>query len=162
MADPFSAASLREAAFEGWIPFSALRSSSCPPTGGVYVVIYGREKPTTYSDRSCGGWFKGKDPSITKEALAANWVDGAEVVYIGKADRLRRRLIQFADFGEGKPVGHWGGRLIWQLPDVSALGVAWKPTPGQIPAVVEADLIASFRGVYGKSPFANAPHLLGR
>jgi hypothetical protein len=48
-------------------------------------------------------------------ALIANWVDGAEVVYIGKADQLKRRLTQFADFGGGKPIGHWGGRLIWQL-----------------------------------------------
>ena len=160
--NPFTGATLREAAFIGWIPFDQLRSSSCPPTGGVYVVTYGSEKPAFYPDRSCGGWFKGKDPTVNTQVLAANWVDGAEVVYIGKADNLKRRLVQFADFGVGKPIGHWGGRLIWQLPHIGDLIVAWKETPGQVPAAVEAGLIASFRLIYGKPPFANSPHLLGR
>lgn len=159
--DPFTAASLREAAFEGWIPFDELRSSSCPATGGVYVVTFGEGRPARYSDRSCGGWFKGKDPSVSKDSLAANWVDGAEVVYIGKADHLRRRLLQFADFGAGKPIGHWGGRLIWQLSNVADLRVAWKETPGRVPSHAEAELIDLFRQTYGKPPFANNPHRLG-
>lgn len=79
----------------------------------------------------------------------------------GKADQLKRRLTQFADFGAGKPVGHWGGRLIWQLPNVDALRVAWKETPGQVPVKVESELIAAFRQVHGKPPFANDPHRLG-
>jgi hypothetical protein len=93
--------------------------------------------------------------------LARNWVDDAEVVYIGKADQLRRRLRQFADFGAGKPVGHWGGRLIWQLPNIDQLLVAWKETPGRVPIEAERELIAAFRRVYGKPPFANEPHRLG-
>lgn len=159
---PFSEASLREAAFEGWITFGELRTSTCPPTGGVYVVTYGGALPTDWPDRSCGGWFKGKDPSVAKDALVANWVGGADVVYIGKADHLKRRLVQFADFGAGKPIGHWGGRLIWQLPNVGDLRVAWKETPDRSPLRAEADLIDLFRQTYGKPPFANEPHRLGR
>ena len=98
---------------------------------------------------------------MEQSALAANWVEGTEVVYIGKADNLRRRLSQFADFGAGKPAGHWGGRLIWQLPNVEALRVAWKETPGRVPIEAEAELIAAFRHQYGKPPFANDPHRLG-
>ena len=159
---PFTAASLREAGFEGWIPFEGLRLSSCPPSGGVYVVTHlGRDR-ITYAERSCGGWFKGKDPSVAREVLVANWVNDAEVVYIGKADHLRRRLLQFADFGTGKPIGHWGGRLIWQLSNVADLRVAWKETPGHVPLHAEAELIARFRQTYGKPPFANDPHRLGR
>lgn len=94
-------------------------------------------------------------------ALGANWVDDAEVVYIGKADRLKRRLTQFADFGAGKPIGHWGGRLIWQLPRTDQLLVAWRETPGRVPLEVEGELIAAFRRAYGKAPFANDPHRLG-
>jgi hypothetical protein len=96
------------------------------------------------------------------DALVSNWVPGAEVVYIGKADQLRRRLVQFADFGAGRPVGHWGGRLIWQLADVAALQVAWKATPDCLPIAAEADLISKFRKACGKPPFANDPHRLGR
>lgn len=162
MSNPFTASALREAAFEGWVPFDELRTSSCPATGGVYVVTYGGDQSNQYSDQSCGGWFKGKDPSVSEDALAANWVVGAEVVYIGKADHLRRRLLQFADFGAGKAIGHWGGRLIWQLSNVASLRVAWKETPGVVPFYAEAKLIDLFRQTYGKPPFANVPHRLGR
>ncbi len=78
--------------FSGWIPFGEVCASACPPTGGVYVVTYGRACPPTFSAKSCGGWFKGKNPAVTPEVLSANWVDEAEVVYIGKADQLMRRL----------------------------------------------------------------------
>lgn len=107
--------------------------------------------------RSCGGWFKGKDPSVRREVLDRNWVSGAEVVYIGKANNLRRRLGEFAAFGAGKAVAHWGGRLIWQLADTAALRVAWRVTPEVVPVQVEGEMIAKFRQLYGQSPFANNP-----
>ena len=157
----FTRPSLEAAGYDGWIPFSAIRASACSTSGGVYIITHGGGTPVTFSDKSCGGWFKGKDPTVSYEALLANWVEDVEVVYIGKADQLKRRLTQFADFGAGKPVGHWGGRLIWQLPNIDALRVAWKETPDQIPIKVEAELIARFRHVYGKPPFANDPHRLG-
>lgn len=157
----FTRPSLEAAGFVGWVPFPAIRASACPSSGGVYVITYGGSYPLTFAERSCGGWFKGKDPTVPHEALAANWVDDAEVVYIGKADQLKRRLTQFADFGAGKPIGHWGGRLIWQLPSIDQLLVAWMETPGRVPVEVESEMIASFRQTYGKPPFANDPHRLG-
>lgn len=158
----FQSAGLEGAGFVGWLRFGEVRSSTlCPRTGGVYVVTYGGGAPAIFPEVSCGGWFKEKDPSNSRAALGANWVDDAEVVYIGKADNLRRRIIQFADFGAGRPVGHWGGRLIWQLPSVSDLLIAWKETPDQIPLQFEADLVERFRDIYGKPPFANNPHKLG-
>ncbi|QCI95369.1 hypothetical protein [Novosphingobium sp. EMRT-2] len=157
----FTRSELEKAGFTGWLPFAAIRTSGCPTTGGVYVVTYDADHPVIFSGRSCGGWFKGKDPTVKLDALTANWVDGVEVVYIGKANQLRRRLTQYADFGAGKPVGHWGGRLIWQLPATERLIVGWKATPDRIPIEVEAALIASFRHIHGKPPFANDPHRLG-
>lgn len=157
----FTCSSLEQAGFVGWVAVSAIKNSACPSSGGVYVITYGQTEPLAFADRSCGGWFKGRDPAVPREALLANWVARAEVVYIGKADRLKRRLMQFADFGAGRPVGHWGGRLIWQLPDVGALRVAWKETPGRVPVEVESELIAAFRQAHGKPPFANDPHRLG-
>jgi hypothetical protein len=157
----FTRSSLEAAGFVGWVPFAAIRESACPSCGGVYAITYEASGAVGFAGRSCGGWFKGKDPSVPREALIANWVDDAEVVYIGKADQLRRRLTQFADFGAGRPVGHWGGRLIWQVSNVDALRVAWQETPGRVPAEVESELIAAFRQAYGKPPFANDPHRLG-
>ncbi|UZW55103.1 hypothetical protein NUH86_16780 [Sphingobium sp. JS3065] len=153
---------LERAGFAGWVPFEKLRyGSACPLTGGVYVVCRDPDALPSYTPASVGGWFKGKDPAVSLDALAANWVDLAEVVYIGKANNLRRRLKQYADFGAGQPVGHWGGRLIWQLADYSTLLVAWKETPDRVPEQVEAEMIADFRHCYGKPPFANDPHRLG-
>ncbi|RWA68668.1 hypothetical protein [Mesorhizobium sp.] len=158
----FTQRALERTGFVGWIPFADVRSSMCPITAGVYVVTCDVEDHITFADKSSGGWFKGRDPSVTPEALAANWVDGAEVVYIGKADVLQRRLREFAEFGAGKSVGHWGGRLIWQLANVANLRLGWKETPNEDPGVVEAELIRQFRLNYGKPPFANNPHRLGR
>ncbi|MGB3797598.1 MAG: GIY-YIG nuclease family protein [Alteraurantiacibacter sp.] len=108
-----------------------------------------------------GGRFKGKNPTGSLDALTANWQDH-EIVYVGKADQLRRRIRQFADFGAGKPIGHWGGRLIWQLAEPDQQRIAWEETPDRVPLEVEADMIAMFRREYGKPPFANNPHLFGR
>ncbi|GAA4003984.1 hypothetical protein [Sphingomonas humi] len=155
----FTRSSLRAAGFVGWVPFNAIRTSDCPSSGGVYVVTYSGK--ADFDEQSCGGWFKERDPTVSREALIANWVEGAEIVYIGKADQLKRRLTQYADFGAGKPVGHWGGRLIWQLSNVDALSVAWMETPARVPVDVEAELIAAFRQAHGKPPFANDPHRLG-
>ena len=159
----FDRSTLEREGFTGWLPFPDARNSPlCPHSGGVYVVIYEGSHPPTFPDANPAGRFKSQDPSVPVASLAANWVAGVEVVYIGKADQLRRRIRQFADFGSGKPIGHWGGRLIWQLPRPDMLKIAWKETPDRVPVEVEADLIASFRKQYGKPPFANSPHMLGR
>ncbi len=161
--DQFSRKALEAGGFHGWVTFGELEEalrSEVSEGGGIYVVV--REGGAAdYLDANPGGRFKGRDPTVTEEALLANWVDDAEVVYIGKANNLRRRLAEYMRFGRGAPIGHWGGRLIWQLADSSELLVAWKETPGQVPKDVETALIARFRGAYGKPPFANEPHRLG-
>lgn len=156
-------ATLASSGFEGWVGFAELarRPDRLPSTGGVYVVSRPGEDPGFLSANPAGR-FKGRDPSVSEDVLRANWVTGAEVLYIGKADNLRRRLRQYARFGEGEPVGHWGGRLIWQLEDSAALLVAWRETPGRVPREVEAEMIAAFGTAFGKPPFANEPHRLGR
>jgi hypothetical protein len=151
--------------FVGWKTFAQLAEgqlAQVPQAGGVYVVWRSSEDAPRYLIANPGGRFKDRDPTVAPEALQANWVEGAEVVYVGKADQLRRRLKQFMDFGTGKPIGHWGGRLIWQLSDSSELLVAWRETPGEAPKDVETRLIAAFRKRYDKPPFANEPHRLGR
>jgi hypothetical protein len=155
-------AALEAAGFQGWVSFQRLgeQLSKLSTSGGVYVVVRAAGEPLFLSVNP-GGRFKGGDPSVAEEALGVNWVDGAEVVYIGKADNLRRRLREYMRFGKGEPVGHWGGRLIWQLKDSDELLVAWAETPGRIPREVEAEMISAFREAFGKPPFANEPHRLG-
>lgn len=133
-----------------------------PQSGGVYIVLQPTSTKPDFLRSNPGGRFKDRDPTVDASVLHANWVDGAEIVYIGKADNLRRRLRQFAQFGAGKPIGHWGGRLIWQLTGSKDLLVAWRETPGEVPKEVETTMLADFRAAYGCPPFANDPHRLGR
>lgn len=79
------------------------------------------------------------------------------MVYIGKAEKqaLRKPLGQYIDFGLGKPVGHWGGRYIWQLADARDLKVCWRPVVNVPAGVEESRMIQAFKRAYGVRPFAN-------
>jgi hypothetical protein len=151
----FSHLFLETTGFIGFVPLLGIDTAACPSSGGVYVVTYNTNGQISFRDKSCGGRFDGKDPTVSLDELEAKWVEGAEVVYIGQSGNLKRRLREFANFGSGKPVGHWGGRLIWQLENINALRVAWKETQGQEPRIVEQELMSTFKGTYGKLPFAN-------
>ncbi|MGH3984198.1 MAG: hypothetical protein ACREX8_06905 [Gammaproteobacteria bacterium] len=109
----------------------------------------------TFVETSPAGWFKGKDPSVSVDELQSAWVPGAEVLYIGKAGDLRRRLNEYRRHGAGQRVGHSGGRYIWQLDDTDLLLVAWQLTADLDPEDVESRLIAEFVTSYGQRPFAN-------
>jgi hypothetical protein len=158
----FSRLKLEADGFDGWVTFEYLLTADpCPTSGGVYVVSRANQIAPCFLDRSCGGWFKDRDPTVPHNHLAANWVEDAEIVYIGKANNLRRRLREFAKFGAGHKIAHWGGRLIWQLEESATFLVAWKETQGLDPVAEEAKMISEFRSAYGQPPFANDPHRLG-
>jgi hypothetical protein len=90
---------------------------------------------------------------VSIELLSAKWVTDAAVVYIGQGGDLHRRIGQLARFGLGRPVGHWGGRYLWQLSDCGALTIAWRPDPA--PLATERELLDRFMRRYGRLPFAN-------
>lgn len=110
--------------------------------------------PRAFLERSVGGWFKGKDPSVGMDVVETVWVEASEIVSIGKATSLRSRLSAYRPFGTGEPVGHLGGRDIWQLADHSELLVAWHPTSDESPRDADRHLIATFVQDNGKRPFA--------
>lgn len=155
----FKRQSLELEGFRGFLTTAQLRGgriTDVPIFGGAYAVLREMDSPPTLLDKNPGGRFKGKDPTVTRRDLVQNWVTGAHVIYIGKGDELQRRIKQFLDFGEGKPVGHWGGRLVWQIENSSAFVVAWKEVgEGEEPADLESRLLADFKQIYGRLPFAN-------
>lgn len=147
--------------FEGFVRFVDLQSTEVPAAPGVYVIVRQRGGAPEFLPSSPAGRFKGKDPSVTRERLEAEWVAGTDVVYIGKASGgargrrgLRKRPDELRRFGEGDPVGHWGGRLIWQLEESHTLLECWMKTSVE-PAIVESSMIQQFATHFGCRPFAN-------
>ena len=157
----FDRGDLADDGFTGWVTRAELRSTACaavPQAAGVYLVWRPSAPDPTFVKVGSGGRFKGKDPNVPVATLAAKWVSQAQVVYLGKADRLRTRLRAYARFGAGDPAAHWGGRYIWQLADADGLLVAWRELtdPDVSARQAEIELLARFAGLHGgRRPFAN-------
>jgi hypothetical protein len=155
--------SLKKHGFTGFQSIESLNmnSSSIPKKMGIYIVVYLPEKEPSFLQKGTGGNFKKKDPNLPIKELQENWVRKTKVVYIGKAGgnesnaTLYSRIEQYLDFGHGKPVGHWGGRLIWQIENSGRLLLCWKPLTSSEPRDEELRLIQHFSSIYGKRPYAN-------
>lgn len=128
---------------------------------GVYLVLSLSDNKSTFLPMGVGGFFKGKDPNLPIPDLKNNWVENCKTIYIGKAGgssgnaTLRSRLKQYLKFGQGKNIGHYGGRLIWQLEHHSELVLCWLPMNEGEPRELEKKLLADFILQYGRRPFAN-------
>jgi hypothetical protein len=154
---------LKELGFQGFVTIDSLfkNSSVLPKVKGVYMILYPSAIAPKFRTIGSGGHFKERNPNVSLQLLQDNWVADTAIVYIGKAGSesasatLQSRLKQYLNFGQGKAVGHWGGRLIWQLQLAEELIVCWKTTPQQEPSVVESYLIEKFKDFYKKRPFAN-------
>ena len=161
MTVPWSRAALEQGSFVGWIPFRDLPSAQVPEAPGVYAVFRPSAEPPRFLESSDAGRFRQKDPTVAPAVLERKWVDGAEVLYIGRATAgpagrrgLRRRLDEYRRYGAGEPVAHSGGRFVWQLEDRDDVLVAWNATE-EAPALVEARMLRDFEHHYGRRPFAN-------
>ncbi|MGZ4662614.1 MAG: hypothetical protein ACXVYB_15180 [Arthrobacter sp.] len=159
---PFNIKSLKDDGFTGFRTFAALEINRIPQRPGIFAVLRPDGFEPRFLARSTAGIFKKKVPTLAQEALAAEWVEATDVLYIGKAGPgskgnrgLRRQIQEFFDFGQGKPPGHWDGRLIWQLADATSLIVAWKELPAEQLSLAEAGYHAEFRQEHGRLPFAN-------
>ncbi|OUS97449.1 hypothetical protein CA951_02835 [Rhodococcus sp. NCIMB 12038] len=137
-------------------------TSQVPTDPGVHVVLRVSETDPEFRQVSPAGWFKRKDPSVPVATLEDSWVPGSPVVYLGKANGgatgrrgLRMRLDEYRRHGTGEPIGHWGGRYIWQLADSDELVVGWKPTADTNARALKRHLIAEFSSDHAKRPFAN-------
>ena len=154
--------------FKGFIEITDLRRDNkiIPADRGVYLILK-TDRPHKFLRSGTGGHFKKKNPNVDIGILNDNWVDNSIVIYIGQAggvrngkwsdSNLRERLKKYFDFGLGKPVGHWGGRLIWQIENSDKLIVCWKELPDKVkdPCKEESKLIEKFKTTFGKRPFAN-------
>jgi len=158
---PWSLEALQHGEFRGFVRFADLDLAGVPTAPGVYVVVRSSDDAPRFTADSPAGRFKGKDPAVAVDVLAKQWVEGPQVLYIGKATLgsagrrgLQKRIDEYRRHGAGEPVGHWGGRYIWQLEDRDDLLVAWNPVQEDA-AAVESRMLRDFKARYGALPFAN-------
>ena len=148
---------LKRNGFVGFKTIAEMKNDGCrelPRPGGVYLIVRPPNTQPQFLTVGSGGHFKGQDPNVSIDKLKANWVEDTCVLYIGKATSLKTRVSAYMSFGKGSNVGHWGGRLVWQLADSDQLLVCWKQTD-EVPRQVEKDMIKEFRDQYGAWPYAN-------
>jgi hypothetical protein len=160
--DPFTRQTLIERGFRGFVRFKGVDLQAIPNGAGVYLVLRETDTRPRFLERSPAGRFKGKDPTVPVDELTNDWPTGSHCVYIGKAslgakgDRgLQQRIREFRQYGDGKAVGHSGGRRIWQLSDGDDYVLAWLPTPSDDCADVEAELLSDFKKRHDRLPIGN-------
>jgi hypothetical protein len=153
---------LKDDGFAGFRSFDQLDINRVPRAPGIYVVLKPEGFERAFLAKSVGTRFKKRDPSLPHPALEAEVDRERGCLYIGKAGPgstgnrgLRKHIQEFTDFGRGKPVSHWDGRLIWQLADSRSLIIAWKELGAEELNHAEAAYHAEFIRIYGKLPFAN-------
>ncbi|BCW42257.1 hypothetical protein StoSoilB3_37920 [Arthrobacter sp. StoSoilB3] len=158
----FTKKTLTEDGFTGFRPLDELDPMRIPQGPGIFVVLRPAGFEPVFLNKSTAGTFKKKDPSLKREALAAEWLADASVLYIGKASAgsqgnrgLRKQIQEFMDYGRGRPTVVWDARLIWQLRDALDLVIAWKELPPEGLSAAEADYQAAFVAAHGRLPFAN-------
>ena len=101
------------------------------------------------------------------ETLFGNWIEDADILYIGRAGginkngkvsnaTLKDRIIALLLFGNGKRVGHWGGRYIWQHSESYDFRIYWYVCKDdENPVELEKKLLEEFVIEYQRLPFAN-------
>jgi hypothetical protein len=160
--DPFKRQALLAREFRGFVRFKGVDLQAIPTGEGVYVVLRETDTQPRFLERNPAGRFKGKDPTVPVDELTHDWPTGSHCVYIGKASLgatgqrgLQQRIREFRQYGDGKAVGHSGGRRIWQLSDADDYVLAWLPTPSDDCGNVEAELLSDFKKRHGRLPIGN-------
>lgn len=67
---------------------------------GVYFILRTSSEAPSFLTVGTGGHFKGKNPNVTISELECNWIDNTQIIYIGNATSLQKRLKQYMNFGQ--------------------------------------------------------------
>jgi len=154
---PFDMDDLRLRGFTGFLQVARLGRPippELPTASGNYIVVRPSQEAPRFLDRSGGGWWKRRDPTVPIDRLRQEWVEGTPTLYIGKATSLRERVGELLRFSDGDAKArHWGGRLLWQIAAPRELLLCWRQEEDF--AGVETDLLDEFIQRFGRLPFAN-------
>ncbi len=149
-----------------------------PKVGGVYAIIIPNKETPKFKVWEFGASYTKKDRKTKAEKvhplmydtveLAQSWVKDSNIIYIGKADDLHKRLTDYIRYylrlkecqvfkSKYNQVAHRGGRSIWQVEGAEDFMVVWMKTDSnENPKDVESALIINFKNAHGNCrPFAN-------
>ena len=130
-----------------------------PNAPGVYAVCLPDWKDRPFSGvpgRACHA--NPEQPRELREKRCRILEGGpTDILYLGKAARLRRRVPQLVRFSLGRACNHKGGAWLWQLQgiDDAELRMWCFPSGGPDPREIERELLARFRHDHGEWPLAN-------
>lgn len=154
---------LKNLGYSGFLTVNQVRLNYdlLPNNKGTYLILKNESDNYQFLPKGTGGYFKGKDPNVDIQTLKDNWVENTVLLYAGKAggnesaSSIKKRVKQYLEFGQGKAIGHYGGRYIWQLSNNQNLLLAWKVAIDRDPREEEKLLLRNFYDEYGVLPFAN-------
>jgi hypothetical protein len=131
--------------------------SDLPNTTGIYVVFWTADEPPTFSELAGAVRFA---KTTGADSLASKWrriceAAPTDILYIGKAGSLRRRVCTLVRFGVGKSEKHHGGEWIWQVRDIEAARIFIQTCPPRKEVAFESWLLERFRSEHGDLPLAN-------
>ncbi len=111
---------------------------NCSGVSGVYVIARAGNEPV---------------PTVDWDApLRQRWIENEEIIYIGRATNLRRRILQFYRHKLGDKSPHKGGEDLLRL--TCPLQVYWGVTSNF--KAVEHQMIEAFKSrAHEMMPFAN-------
>ena len=162
--DPGSRAFLEQQGFEGFLLVGQLRHDRCealPNLPGIYAVVRETIEKPEFMTRSNAAEYRGESPTRPIDELIECWVPRAQILFYGRAfgpgvrSLIKQRVKRYMRFGQGRVVGHWDGRFVWQLRDHSSLRIAWKVIESGDLQAAEDELQLRFSAHYGEPPFAN-------
>jgi hypothetical protein len=90
--------------------------SRIPKTPGIYIVTTMHPaEPDAFLEVGTGVFFKGQNPNVSVQELRQKWVDGASILYIGRAGGAEirgpmynatyfRRLIQGQNYARAENI----------------------------------------------------------
>ena len=128
-----------------------------PASPGIYAVcLPGWEAHSFAADAGRAQYAEPANSSLLRDKRDRIRAAGpTDILYIGKASNLRKRVRQLARFGVGRASNHRGGEWIWQLEGIDEAQLRMWCCPRGRPEPLEHELLARFRADHGDWPLAN-------
>jgi len=124
-------------------------------TGAYVVYVNAPDKISFASDSGAA-----IHATITPTALLeTRWKlcqrKGTDILYIGKAQSIKKRIRQLIRFGAGLARNHVGGQSLWQVRPVKDLFIASFTCPSEREQGFENELLRRFHDDHGTYPVCN-------